>query len=524
MSSVPDPAASRLTDIFVRVLQAEPARREGLIRELCGADTALTRDITELVAAAERAPSTAGMMRDALSPDEPPALAPGTDIRGYRIERQMASGGMGVVYLARDLALDRRVAIKALKPSIAGDAEHRRRLKHEAQLMAQLAGHPNIATVHALIDDGAALYIVEECLPGPTLREHLASGALPVSEAIEVGVAVLRALGAAHQQNIVHRDLKPENVMRTSGGVWKVLDFGIAKLQGPDPRTTLHHTRVDQRLGTPLYMSPEQLRGEPVDGRSDLFAFGILLYELLTRRHPFTRRGDLAALSTWTAVLNEPPLPFEAEEIDRLPSGLPDVIARCLEKEPGRRWSSPEDLEAALQTIHSGGPPPIRIAPPHEAVMWWQFHEAAAAIVYWLMLIPVWRVRPWIGRTEVTIGSGTLVLDARTLVLVLISTVAVLSVLRFSFVFVSRNKPSQVHEHHARAIRWVKAGDFVFAASLVVAGVTISADHQGWALLLVSLCLGSFVSAWFIEPLTERDALEALAPLRPRRTSGPRRD
>ena len=147
-----------------------------------------------------------------------------------------------------------------------------------------------------------------------------------------------------------------------------MLDFGIAKLQGPDPRTTLHQTRVDQRLGTPLYMSPEQLRGEPVDGRSDLFAFGILLYELLTRRHPFTRRGDLAALSTWTAVLNEPPLPFEAEEIDRLPSGLPDVIARCLEKEPGRRWSSAEDLEAAIQTIHSGGPPPIRLASPHEAV------------------------------------------------------------------------------------------------------------------------------------------------------------
>jgi hypothetical protein len=517
---VPDPAASRLTDIFIQVLQAEPSRRDALIRELCGRDAALTRDITELVAAAERAPSTAGMMRDVLTRDEPPPLSPGTEIRGYTIERQIASGGMGVVYLAHDVALHRRVAIKALKPSIAGDAEHRRRLKHEAQLMAQLAGHPNIATVHALIDDGDALYIVEECLPGPTLREYLAKGALPASETIEVGVAVLRALGAAHQQNIVHRDLKPENVMRTSAGGWKVLDFGIAKLQGPDPRTTLYETRVDQRLGTPLYMSPEQLRGEAVDGRSDLFAFGILLYELLTRRHPFTRRGDLAALSTWTAVLNEPPLPFEADEMNRLPSGLPDVIARCLEKEPHRRWSSAEDLEAALQTVHSGGPPPVRLASRHEAVMWWQFHEAAAAVVYWLALIPVWRVRPWIGRTEVPIAGATLVLDARTLLLVLISTVAVLSVLRFSFVFVSRNKPPQIHEHHARAIRWVKAGDLVFAASLVGAGLTISADHQGWALLLVSLGLGSFVSAWFIEPLTERDALEALAPLRPRRTSG----
>jgi hypothetical protein len=354
------------------------------------------------------------MMRDALSRDDPPLLAPGTEIRGYAIERQMASGGMGVVYLARDIALDRRVAIKALKPSIAGDAEHRRRLKHEAQLMAQLAGHPNIATVHALIDDGDALYIVEECLSGPTLREHLATGALPAPEAIEVGLAVLRALGAAHQQNIVHRDLKPENVMRTSTGTWKVLDFGIAKLQGPDPRTTLQ-TRVDQRLGTPLYMSPEQLRGEAVDGRSDLFAFGILLYELLTRRHPFTRRSDLAALSTWTAVLNEPPLPFEADEVHRLPAGLPDVIARCLEKDPGRRWSSAEDLEAALQNVRSGGPSPARLARPHEAVMWWQFHEAAAAVVYWLTLIPVWRVRPWIGRTELSLGGVTAALDARTL-------------------------------------------------------------------------------------------------------------
>jgi hypothetical protein len=519
---VTDPAASRLTDIFTRVLQAEPSRRDALIRELCGDDARLMRDITELVAAAERAPGTTGMMRDALSRDDPPLLAPGTEIRGYAIERQMASGGMGVVYLARDIALDRRVAIKALKPSIAGDAEHRRRLKHEAQLMAQLAGHPNIATVHALIDDGDALYIVEECLSGPTLREHLATGALPAPEAIEVGLAVLRALGAAHQQNIVHRDLKPENVMRTSTGTWKVLDFGIAKLQGPDPRTTLQ-TRVDQRLGTPLYMSPEQLRGEAVDGRSDLFAFGILLYELLTRRHPFTRRSDLAALSTWTAVLNEPPLPFEADEVHRLPAGLPDVIARCLEKDPGRRWSSAEDLEAALQNVRSGGPSPARLARPHEAVMWWQFHEAAAAVVYWLTLIPVWRVRPWIGRTELSLGGVTAALDARTLLLVLISTVAVLSVLRLSFVFVSRNKPSQIHDHHARAIRWVNMGDLLFAASLVVAGVTISADHQGWALLLLSLGLGSFVIAWFIEPVTERDALEALAPLRPRRTGGIRR-
>jgi hypothetical protein len=508
--SVPGTPASRLTDIFARVLQAEPSRRPALIRDLCGSDPSLTRDITELVAAAERAPSTAGMLRHVFPQDDPEPLPPGTQVRGYVIDRLIAAGGMGMVYLARDTALNMQVAIKALKPAIAADPDQRRRLKHEAQLMAQLAGHPNIATVHALIDEDGTLYIVEECLPGPTLRERLALGALTPSEAIDVGFAVLRALGAAHRQHIVHRDLKPENVMCTASGTWKVLDFGIAKLDAPDPRTTMHVTQADQRVGTPLYMSPEQLRGESLDGRSDLFAFGVLLYELVTRRHPFARRHDTSALSTWTAVLHEPPLPFDADELARLPPGLPEVIGRCLEKDPARRWSSAEDVEAALRAIESGVAPAVAVPAPGYPVFWWQFHEAVAAVVYWLALLPLWHVRPWIGRLEWTLAGTTLALDARTIFLTVISTVAVLSVLRFSFVFVARNKPAQVHEHHARTIRWVKAGDLLFAAGLLIAGLAISADHQGWALLLVALGLGSFVVAWFIEPLTERDALDAL--------------
>ncbi len=509
---MPDAAASRITDIFIQVLQAEPARRPALIRELCGGDQHLTRDITELVAAAERAPSTGGMMRELLSADDAPLLPPGTEVRGYTIVRLIATGGMGVVYLARDIGLNMQVAIKALKPSIAGDAEHRRRLKHEAQVMAQLAGHPNIATVHALIDEGDALYIVEECLPGPTLRERLADGPLSVADATAVGLAVLYALGAAHRQRIVHRDLKPENVMRTSTGSWKVLDFGIAKVEAPDPRTTLSGTGADQRVGTPQYMSPEQLRGEPLDGRSDLFAFGVLLYELLTGRHPFAHPRDFGALATWTAVLHDPPQPFKEEELARLPPGLPEVIARCLEKDPARRWWSAEDAEAALEAIDRGRMPAVMTAPAGNAVSWWQFHEGMAAVVYWLTLIPMWHVRPWIGRSEWHVGGLTLVLDVRTLFLVLIATVAVLSVLRFSFVFLSRNKPSRIHDHHARAMRWVKVGDVIFAAVVVTAGLMISAEHQGWAVLLVSIGLGSFVIARLIEPLTERDALEALAP------------
>jgi tRNA A-37 threonylcarbamoyl transferase component Bud32 len=512
---------SRISDIFIRVLQAEPSRRPALIQELCGDDPALTRDISELVAAADRAPSTAAMVGQVIA-DEPPALQPGTHIRGYEIEHLIASGGMGMVYLAHDTALNRRVAIKAVKPSIAADADHRRRLKQEAQLMARLEGHPNIATVHALIDEDNVLYIVEEWLTGPTLRERLADGPLPVADALDVATAVLRALGAAHRQRIVHRDLKPENVMRTSTGGWKVLDFGIAKLDTPDPRTTLHVTQVDQRVGTPLYMSPEQLRGEPLDGRSDLFAFGILLYELLTRRHPFARRTEPDGLETWTAVLNDPPLSFSAEERERLPIGVPEVIARCLEKEPQQRWSSAEDVEAALRAIQNGTTPIALPASGGNEVFWWQFHEAAAAVVYWLTLVPVWHVRSWIGRTEFQVGGATLAVDARILFVALIATVALLSVLRFSFVFVSRHKPGHTHAHHARAIRWVRVGDLLYAAIMLTAGIMVSLDHQGWAILLVSLGLGSFGVAWFVEPLTERDALDALAPPRTRHTSRPR--
>ena len=294
MSSVPDAAASRLTDIFIRVLQAEPARREGLIRELCGGDAALTRDITELVAAAERAPSTAGMMRDVLSADEPPPLAPGTEIRGYTIERLIASGGMGVVYLARDIALDMQVAIKALKPSIAGDAEHRRRLKHEAQLMAQLAGHPNIATVHALIDEGDALYIVEECLPGPTLREHLAHGPLPVSEAI--GVGRRRAPRARRRAPAEHRAPRPEAGERDADVRGQVEGARLRHREAPgarpadDAASARGRTSGSARRCT---CRPSSCGASPSTAGPTCSRSASCFTSCSRGRHPFTQRGDL---------------------------------------------------------------------------------------------------------------------------------------------------------------------------------------------------------------------------------------
>ena len=459
---MPDAAASRITDIFIQVLQAEPARRPALIRELCGGDQHLTRDITELVAAAERAPSTG--RHDARRCSRPRCAACCRQGRRFAATPSSASwrrGGMGVVYLARDIGLNMQVAIKALKPSIAGDAEHRRRLKHEAQLMAQLAGHPNIATVHALIDEGDALYIVEECLPGPTLREHLADGPLPVSGRESASGSPCCARSAPRTgERIVHRDLKPENVMRTSTGSWKVLDFGIAKLAGARPADDAAcDTGADQRVGTPQYMSPEQLRGEPLDGRSDLFAFGILLYELLTGG---TRSRSLAIPVPWPRgrrCSTSRRCHSRQRSSRAFRQGCPRSSRgawKRIRRGAGRR---PRTLEAALEAIDRGRMPAVMTAPAGERRVLVAVPRGLAAVVYWLTLIPMWHVRPWIGRSEWHVGGLTLVLDVRTLFLVLIATVAVLSVLRFSFVFVSRNKPSRIHEHHARAMRWVKAGD-----------------------------------------------------------------
>jgi Tol biopolymer transport system component len=266
---------------------------------------------------------------------------------------------MGVVYRARDTRLTRDVALKLLPASLAQDASRLQRFAQEARATSAL-NHPNILTVHDIGtsgEGGDAPFIVSELLEGADLRTRLADGPLDTDDAIGYAVQIAGALGAAHDKGIVHRDLKPENVFVTTDGRIKILDFGLAKLQPPDAAGADLATRgpvtdVGTVMGTVGYMSPEQVRGEDADHRSDIFSFGALLYELLTGQRAFA--SDTAA-ETMTAILRlEPP------QVDRpgvpIAAALDRVVRRCLEKKRERRFQSAHDLAFALSTVKADPP------------------------------------------------------------------------------------------------------------------------------------------------------------------------
>jgi serine/threonine protein kinase len=237
------------------------------------------------------------------------ALAPGTKIGPYEILSPLGAGGMGEVYRARDSRLGRDVAIKVLPAALARDVERLRRFETEARAVAAL-NHPNILSIHDIGTHEGAPYLVSECLEGKSLRMELSGSALPVRSAVEYGTDIAQGLAAAHDKGIIHRDLKPENIFVTRDGRVKILDFGIAKLvrpeTTPDEGATLDAGLTSEGvvMGTAAYMSPEQVKGEPADARSDIFALGAVLYEMLSGQRAF-RRGTSA--ETMTAILREDP-------------------------------------------------------------------------------------------------------------------------------------------------------------------------------------------------------------------------
>jgi serine/threonine-protein kinase len=278
-------------------------------------------------------------------------LAPGTRLGPYEILAPIGAGGMGEVFRARDTRLGRDVAVKVLPAAFASDPERLRRFEQEARATAAL-NHPNILAIFDIGTHDGQAYIVEELLEGESLRERLRGGALPVSKTMEYGVQIASGLAAAHSRGIVHRDLKPENLFITRGGHVKILDFGLAKvLPKPSKRelatapTVTNTTEPGIVMGTVAYMSPEQVRGQAVDHRSDIFSFGCVLYEMLTGRSAFSRD---TAVETMTAILKEEP--SEPTSIKAsVPASLSRAIAHCLEKLPEERFQSARDLGFALQ-------------------------------------------------------------------------------------------------------------------------------------------------------------------------------
>jgi serine/threonine protein kinase len=269
----------------------------------------------------------------------------------YRVLEKIGAGGMGEVFRARDERLGREVALKLIRPASSDNPDHLRRFEQEARAAAAL-NHPNILAIYDVGFEGSVPYIVSELLAGKNLRQRLSEGPVPIGEAADCALQIAHGLTAAHDRLIVHRDLKPENLFLTNDGRVKILDFGVAKLQTPaeDKRSIESLTTVTKHgavIGTVAYMSPEQLRGKPVDHRSDIFSFGAILYEMMAGCRAF--RGE-TEVDTMTAVLREEPATANLDEA-AIPAGYQDIVRHCLEKDPENRFQSAKDLVFALQTL-----------------------------------------------------------------------------------------------------------------------------------------------------------------------------
>jgi hypothetical protein len=297
-------------------------------------------------------------------------LTPGQRLGAYEIVSLVGAGGMGEVYRARDTRLNRDVALKILPPQVAGSADLLERFQREAQAVASLS-HPNILAVHDIGTSEAVSYAVFELLEGASLRERLESGALPIRKVVDFGRQIADGLAAAHERGITHRDIKPDNIFVTDDGRVKILDFGLAQKQ--QPKTAVHAESVTRApltdpgvvLGTIGYMAPEQVRGAAADHRTDIFAFGCVLYEMCTGARAF---AGATPADTMAAVLsNEPP---ELKMSGSPPPALDRIVRRCLEKQPVMRFQSARDLSFALDALSTSSTPAAVMAAPARSRAW----------------------------------------------------------------------------------------------------------------------------------------------------------
>jgi serine/threonine protein kinase/WD40 repeat protein len=390
----------RVKSLFDAALQLSPTEREQFLAENCSDEG--TR--TEVLSLLHNHESAGGFLQFSaaapeLEPEKP--LSPKTRLGPYEITALIGSGGMGQVYRARDTRLGRDVAIKVLPIVFANDPDRLRRFEQEARAVAAL-NHPNILSVHDIGVHDELHFIVTEFLQGKTLRQELSAGALPPHRATEYAIQLTEGLAAAHDVGIVHRDLKPENLFITKDGLVKVLDFGLSKqivFAAPphgDATTLLDRaqTSVGIVLGTVGYMSPEQVRGESIDHRTDIFAVGAVLYEMLNGQRAFHRNS---AAETMAAILKEDPPEFPVSGERQIPKALERVTLRCLAKDPVQRFQSAKDLGFALDNLNAEKaqfpPSPERLAVGNR----WRF--AAFSLGLLLLAVATFAGRALLHRT-----------------------------------------------------------------------------------------------------------------------------
>ena len=342
----------RIESLFLQALDLHPEDRARFLDAECFNDPELRGEVESLIAhdSAGHERISQALEGTARSLVESVVIRPGTKIGDYEIQQLIGSGGMGEVYQARDTRLSREVAIKVLPAYFADDRERLQRFEQEAQAAAAL-NHPNILSVHQMGTYRGEPYLVSELLEGVTLREQMRRASIPQRKAIDYGMQISRGLAAAHEKGIVHRDLKPENLFVQKNGHVKILDFGLAKLMSISPNLMEENNDEGVVMGTAGYMSPEQVLGQPVDHRTDIFAFGAVFFEMLSGQRAF-KKATVA--ETMHAILTEDPSD-SAQLAFNVPPALQRIVRRCLEKNREQRFQSASDLAFALEALSDSG-------------------------------------------------------------------------------------------------------------------------------------------------------------------------
>jgi eukaryotic-like serine/threonine-protein kinase len=380
----------RVTAVFESAVLLEPAERLSFVREACADDLALQREVESMLADLDQPVMIDRPVDEAIADlmgDDTPVVV-GAQVGPYRVESLLGAGGMGAVYRATDTVLSRQVAIKVLPADVAADPEWVARFRREAQALAAL-NHPNVGAIYGFeaLDGraGSAFGLVLELVEGATLAEKLTAGPLPAKEALAIAQQIAEALDAAHQRGIVHRDLKPGNIKVRDDGTVKVLDFGLATIGDPSAGDEIDAGTI---VGTAAYMSPEQAKGNPVTRTTDIWAFGCVLYEMLTGRVPF--KGESTTDTLALIVRGE-------ADFGLLPPTTPQpirtLLRHCLDKEQRRRWPDAGSLRIAIEDARDA---PADVATPAELTRTSNWRKIVSAFVVVaaaaLSALPAWRL------------------------------------------------------------------------------------------------------------------------------------
>jgi serine/threonine protein kinase len=371
----------QVREVLAEALEQKMEARPAFLDRACSSNPWLRQEV-ELLLSSDEELRSSFLQSSTLQLN----LTPGAKLGDYEVQGLLGSGGMGEVYRARDTRLGREVAIKVLPAILSHDPDRLRRFEQEARAVAAL-NHPNILAVFQMGTYEEAPYLVSELLEGNTLREQLVRGPLPLRKTIDFGVQIAHGLAAAHEKGIVHRDLKPENLFVTKDGRVKILDFGLAKLTQPPSAlksgasTASGETEPGVVMGTVGYMAPEQVRGQTADPRTDIFAFGAVLYEMLSGRRAFQKPTSVETLN---AILNEDPAAISQLAPATAPA-LQRIVHRCLEKNPEQRFQSASDLAFALEALSDSGSRAATAAVSSRRISRW----TAAALVLVALAVAV---------------------------------------------------------------------------------------------------------------------------------------